>query len=73
MDKNYKTNLKNHVENLKSSNGNGCNYFQFTAMPESLEARDMRAKHLWGIPEPKKLRDISILTYLGQCCPNAGK
>ena len=71
--KNYKANLRNDAENIKSSDGKCCDFLQFTAMPESLEAKDMRAKDLWGIPEPKKLRDISILAYFGQCCPNAGK
>ena len=67
--KNYKANLKNHVKRLS----NGCEFFQFQAIPESLEAKNMRAKDLWGIPEPKKLRDISILAYLGQCSPHQGK
>ena len=80
VNKNYKTNLRNHVENLKGGSGNltvthtfNCQFLQFNAIPESLEAKNMRAKDLWGIPEPKMLRDISMLSYFGQCCPNAGK
>ena len=71
--KNYKTNLKNYLKQRKNSCGNECEFFQISAIPESLDAKDMRAKGLWGIPEPKKLRDISILSYFGQCNPPAGK
>ena len=71
--KNYKTNLENYVKQLKRSSGNECEFFQISAIPESLDAKDMRAKSLWGIPEPKKLRDISMLSYFGQCNPDAGK
>ena len=71
--KNYKTNLKNYVNQLKRSCGNDCEFFQISAIPESLDAKDMKAKGLWGIPEPKILRDISILSYFGQCNPAAGK
>ena len=72
--KNYrKKYLKNYVESLKSADSKGCDFLQFNAIPESLGAKDMRSKDLWGIPEPKKLRDISILAYFGQCCPKSGK
>ena len=71
--KNYKTNLGDYVKNLTISSGNYCEFLQINAIPESLDAKDMRAKALWGIPDPKKLRDISILAYFGQCCPVVGK
>ena len=68
--KNYKTKLKSY---LATSYNSPCEFLQFDAIPESLSAKDMRAKDYWGIPEPKTLRDISILAYFGQCCPNLGK
>jgi len=64
--KNYKTNLN---QKCKSP----CEYLQFNAVPESISAKDMRAKDFWGIPEPKKLRDISILAYFGQCAGSGNK
>ena len=65
--KNYKTDLRRQVEKARASSSNSCEFFRFNAIPESLEAKNMRSKSLWGIPEPKKLRDISILAYFGQC------
>ena len=71
--KNYKTNLEHYVKSLKHSCRIDCDFLQISAIPESLEAKNIRAKVLWGIPEPKKLRDISILSYFGQCSPHTGK
>ena len=68
--KNYKANLKTYLD---TSHDSPCDFIQYDAIPESLSAKDMRAKNYWGIPEPKKLRDISILAYFGQCCPSLGK
>ena len=68
--KNYKTNLKSYLNQKCKS---PCEYLQFNAIPESISAKDMRAKDLWGIPEPKKLRDISILAYFGQCAGSGNK
>ena len=68
--KNYKINLKTHVDKSCQSQ---CEFLQFNAIPESISAKDMRAKDLWGIPEPKKLRDITILSYFGQCISGQGK
>ena len=42
-----------------------CNVLQFDAVPESLDAKNMGANDLWGIPEPAKLRDIVVLSYFG--------
>ena len=71
--KNYKTNLEHYVKSLKHSCRIDCDFLQISAIPESLEAKNIRAKVLWGIPEPKKLRDISILSYFGQCSAPIGK
>ena len=71
--KNFKTDLRRQVQRLKTTDGVDCKVLQFNAIPESLDAKHMRAKDMWGIPEPKKLRDITILSYFGQCCPKAGK
>ena len=68
--KNYKANLKSYLNQTCKS---PCEYLQFNAIPESISAKDMRAKDLWGIPEPKKLRDISILAYFGQCAGSGNK
>ena len=58
--KNYKMNFKSYLDKSCKS---PCEFLQFNAIPESISAKDMRAKDLWGIPEPKKLRDINILSY----------
>lgn len=68
--KNFKINLKTHLDKSCQSQ---CEFLQFNAVPESISAKDMRAKDLWGIPEPKKLRDITILSYFGQCISGVGK
>lgn len=42
-----------------------CNYMSFEAMPENSSV-EMTSQDNWGIPEPFKLRDIVILSYLEQ-------
>ena len=42
------------------------NLLELTAVPESNMAKDMRSQDLWGQPNPKVLRDIVMLSWLGQ-------
>jgi len=55
---------KNYEVNFNSMSDK-CNVLQFDAVPESLDAKNMGANDLWGIPEPAKLRDIVVLSYFG--------
>ena len=56
--KNYETPMKKLISHCQS-------FMEFDAVPESTDVKDMTAKDMWGIPEPYKLRDIVILSYLG--------
>lgn len=60
--KNYECNLGEFC----SQSLQGCNFLSFSAIPESAGAKDMGGNDLWGIPEAYKLRDIVVLSYLGQ-------
>ncbi|XP_023343250.1 polynucleotide 5'-hydroxyl-kinase NOL9 [Eurytemora carolleeae] len=39
---------------------------EFSAVPESRSAKDMRSRDSWGIPEPGVLRDIQTLSWFGR-------
>jgi len=39
---------------------------EFQAVPERRWAKDMRSQDSWGIPEPKVLRDIQMLSWFGK-------
>jgi len=39
---------------------------EFLAVPESISAKDMRAKDYWGLPDPRVTREAVILSYLGK-------
>ena len=47
-----------------------CNYMNFQAVPES-DVKDMNSHDFWGIPEAYKLRDIVILSFLGERFPKS--
>lgn len=45
---------------------------EFLAVPESMSAKDMRAKDYWGLPDPRTTREAVLLSYLGKAgwpCP----
>ena len=42
-----------------------CNLLTFAAMPESEDVK-MTQHDLWGIPEPRKLRDLVVLAFLAR-------
>ena len=45
-----------------------CHYMKFDAIPES-DVKDMNSQDFWGIPEAYKLRDIVLLSYIGERFP----
>ena len=45
-----------------------CNLLTFSAMPESEDVK-MTHHDLWGIPEPRKLRDLMVLAFLARFPP----
>jgi hypothetical protein len=55
---------KNYEISLSKVAGKAT-FFTFQAIPESSEVKEMGVQDIWGIPEPYKLRDIVILSYLG--------
>ena len=42
------------------------NLLEFPAVPESATAVDMRSGDNWGLPEPRQLRDLVVLAWLGR-------
>lgn len=44
----------------------GYNLLELMAVPESSTAKDMRSKDNWGLPEPRMLRDLVMLSWLGR-------
>ena len=42
------------------------NLLEFPAVPESVTALDMRSGDNWGLPEPRQLRDLLVLAWLGR-------
>ena len=42
------------------------NLLEFQAVPESSSAKDMRSKDYWGLPDPKMLREVVMLSWLGK-------
>lgn len=48
-----------------------CNLLTFAAMPESEDVK-MTQHDLWGIPEPRKLRDLLVLAFLASFPPLSG-
>ena len=42
------------------------NLLELVAVPESSTAKDMRSKDNWGLPEPRLLRDLVMLAWLGR-------
>ena len=44
----------------------GYNLLELMAVPESSSAKDMRSKDNWGLPEPRLLRDLVMLAWLGR-------
>ena len=42
------------------------NLLELMAVPESSTAKDMRSKDNWGLPEPRMLRDLVMLSWLGR-------
>ena len=57
--KNYECNFRDYA----SQNLPNCNVMSFEAVPESMNV-EMGVQDNWGIPEPYKLRDIVILSYI---------
>ena len=49
----------------------GCNLLTFAAMPESADVK-MTQHDQWGIPEPRKLRDLVVLSFLAKFPPLSG-
>jgi len=42
------------------------NLLEMNAVPESNSAKDMRSKDYWGLPDPRMLRDMVMLSWLGK-------
>ena len=66
--KNFKP--KDFFQNLVSSLKLSCNVLKFSAMPESVSSSGFGHQDSWGIPQPSKLRDIVMLSYLQTSFPN---
>jgi len=41
-------------------------FLEFPAVPESVEAKDMRTKDYWGLPDPRICREAVILSWMGR-------
>ena len=41
-------------------------FLEFNAMPESATVQNMRSEDTWGVPQPRKLRDLVVLSRISR-------
>ena len=75
--KNYPYSLDHHTvassrdcwdSTLAHSTRLSYSLLEFLAVPESMPAKDMRAKDYWGLPDPRTTREAVLLSFLGKTC-----